>query len=63
MDGWVDGKLEGVVCVGMDGTIGQGAGKKYIKGSEVFVFCRFFFRVFCVLLCLLSLLPDQWVVT
>lgn len=31
---------------GMDGTKGQGGGKKYIKGSEGFVFCRFFFFFF-----------------
>jgi hypothetical protein len=32
-------------CAGMNGTIGQGAGKKYIKGSEG---CRFLPLLFFV---------------
>lgn len=45
--------------LGWTGQKGQGAGKKYIKGSEGFVFCRlFFFFLFSFMV--VELLTDQW---
>ena len=48
--------------LGWTGQKGQGAGKKYIKGSEGFVFCRFFFFLLFSFM-VVGLLTDQWVVT
>lgn len=47
---------------GMDGTKGQGGGKKYIKGSKGFVFLPLLFFSF-VFFMVVELLTDQWVVT